>query len=191
LIEDNPRLSSKINVVDSIKINGLEWTGLTTFQQWRKVFGKEDTVESDVVDIDNTDVTCEDYRVVTISYPDKVMTINWFGYTENPDDLEFLTLGAEAPEINWNLGKFKDALIVGGRAIKPDLTFGIFKEIFPLSAQQNLDALIGHERTGNQTYIVGLRSELEGCIERWVEFTFLKGKLNALALRHYFTLCSC
>jgi hypothetical protein len=174
--------AAKINVVTSVKVNGLEWTKTATDQQWHKAFGKKGVVTNVVHHEDfggDEMCQCQPYDETTISYPDKtVRLLTSFG----------------TPSIDWKRN-FKDSLVVGGHIIKPNLSFKAFQKMFPLSAKKSLAALApgwARWQSYTQTYIVEVNpSEGANCLERVVEFTFSKGKLSHLALGYYSSWCSC
>jgi hypothetical protein len=219
-------VTSKINVVASVKVNELEWTNgiylreqLITTQKWLKAFGEKGVV-TEVSHLDMDDEMCTPRHVATVIYPDKTirLTIPWLRYVEEGSevvtesefkaikvDQDFVKRGGNWPArlaIDWNLKKFKDSLVVGGHAIRSDLSFKAFEKLFPLSAQHSVAALLSqiydgevewHERKNDtQTYIVEVSYSGEAnCLDQTVEFTFSEGKLSGLALRDYQEWCSC
>ena len=217
--EDANALNSKINVVASVTVNGLELADphldiekLFTAQQWHRAFGGEGVV-IDVSSMDIDEEMCIPRHDVTVSYPDKeiILTLPVLEPEDAKSMLEkdasffenLMKRGSDwkaLVEIYWPTGKFKDSLVVGEHVIKPNLKFDAFKKLFPLSAQNNVAALtrlVGwskHEQSNaTQTYIVEVAYEgWDVCLNQTVEFSFSKeGKLNSLALRHYHEWCGC
>jgi hypothetical protein len=153
-------VASKINVVTSVKVNGLELGKPTTTQQWRKAFGENGVVTKvthDYMDNDDNDNgMCTPHHEVTVNYQDKTirLTMPWqyVSTEERITESEFKALKFSQDfvkqggdweallSIDWKQNKFKDSLVVGKHAIKPNLSFEEFKKLFPLSAQQSLAA---------------------------------------------------
>lgn len=224
--EGGHALTSKINAVASVKVNGLEWAEPTTTQQWREAFGKNGVITETSYSGVGEDGMCTPHHVIEVNYPDKTIYLTlWRSLDEPERELKFTQhdfvpdspeMEFEALEFNqdfvergddrvvylgigWNLDKFKDSLMVGEHVIRPDMRFEEFKKLFPLSAQQSLAVLTVlagwsemSSATQTQTYIVEVaRRGEEACLNQTVEFTFSKGKLSGLALRHYHEWCGC
>jgi hypothetical protein len=206
-----PILNSKINMVASVKVNGLELNEFTTLQQWRKAFGVKGVVTDSIFWDAGEDGTCTPHHEVTVSYSDKTTYLTLLDITESEfkalidqDFTEQLVDHGVELSIDWDLEKFKDSLVVGDHAIKPNLSFEEFKKLFPFSAQHSVAVLVSlagvHEwdagkwdarKYDTQTYIVevGSAGEGMGCLNHTVEFTFSKDKLSGLASRRYQEWC--
>jgi hypothetical protein len=206
--EGADEVASKINVVTSVKVNGLEWAefdldwtrhgwtwaGVANSQQWRETCMRNGVSYED----HDGEEVCTPFHTVTVSCPDKIIQLIYVGY---PKDTKFDQDFWQSNEyevnvdIDWKPGQFKDLLVVGEHTIRPDLNFEAFKKLFPFSAKQSVAALVPewHERKNDaQTYIIEVNSNPEpGCLDRIVEFTFTEGQLSHLALRNYPTWCSC
>jgi len=199
LTEDS-NLKSIINMSDSIRINGMDW-GISrpySVSQWLKSMEEKGVIVSTDYSAAE-DVNCVSLHTVRVAYPDRILSLTFFGYPEKTEfDLNSLANGDDthaAVNIFLDLGQFKDSLTVDGYTIKSDMTFEEFKKIFPLSASKNKASLLFEEWTaGPQTYIVGrkFKGYDQFCLDSGVEFTFSNGKLSGLALRDYdISPCSC
>jgi hypothetical protein len=146
---------------------------------------------------------CIPFHTVKVGYPDKTI---WLIYSQDSGqylkdtkfDQDFLKSNDDEVMLNivWETGQFKDLLVVGEHAIRPDLDFEYFKKLFPLSARQSVAALApgwNMRKNDTQTYIVevNFREAEPYCLDQTVEFTFSEGQLSNLTLRNYPTWCSC
>lgn len=178
------------NHVDSVTVNGLNvFQDTIGMAQWQNAFGKDGvTRRMDFIE-------CAANHEVDVHFTDRKITLEFF--PEDNPGLDPEKLLAEKNDayrqsplrarlwIRWeDIPRFRDDLIVDGKAISAQMTFEEFKRRFPLSASRKVGGFPGEEE--NYPVLLGksgsvLKDE-DLPYEPALWFTFRDGKLLRLSL---------